>query len=167
MIHHRSTQIEMTAKHVEIAVANHMNHRVNLIVPNVSWGMGMNYEADIVVLRPSNIAVEVEIKVSRSDIKADIKKRHQHDSPLFKAVYFAVPKRLADDPSIPTWAGVLSCTCYEYRGCVYFKALEIRKPRMRKDYAKWTDAQRLKLLHLAAMRVWSMKETQIKKEVAK
>ena len=86
----------MTAREVEIGVADKFNYRQNVIVPNVSWGIGLRYEADLVVLRPSGYAVEVEIKVNASDIKADLKKRHQHDSKLFRELWFAVPEELAD-----------------------------------------------------------------------
>jgi len=108
----------MTAQDVEIAVAKHFNYRTNVIVPNVYWGLGLRYEADLVVLRPSNWAIEVEIKVSASDIKADLRKAHQHDSRLFKELYFAVPEELKNNPFIPDHAGILSASKYLWAAVV-------------------------------------------------
>jgi hypothetical protein len=71
--------LPVTAQDIEIAVAEHFNSRQNLIVPNVHWGWMLQYEADMVILRQSGYAVEVEIKVSAADIKRDLRKHHQHD----------------------------------------------------------------------------------------
>ena len=54
----------LTAQDIERLVAAHFDHRANLIVPNVSWGWGLAYEADMVVVRPSGYAMEIEIKQS-------------------------------------------------------------------------------------------------------
>ena len=143
----------MTSQQVELAVANHFDYRRQVIVPNVSWGMGLLYEADIVVLRKSNWAIEVEIKVSASDIRADLKKKHLHDSPLFKELWFAVPEALEDHKDIPLHAGILSVGDRRRR-----KLKVVRKPLGNKDAVKWTNEQRLKLLHLASMRTWALKK---------
>ena len=146
----------MTAREVEIGVADKFNYRQNVIVPNVSWGIGLRYEADLVVLRPSGYAVEVEIKVNASDIKADLKKRHQHDSKLFRELWFAVPEELAEDPNIPARAGIFAVkpTNRMYHP---FACRTVRRGRMRRDAVKWSTAQREKVLHLAAMRTWTLK----------
>lgn len=112
--------------------------------------MGLRYEADVVVLRPSGWATEVEIKISASDIRADLRKKHQHNSDLFRELWFAVPEALRDHPDIPERAGILYAV-EEHRGlCVH------RKP-IRRDAKKWTPEQRLKLLRLASLRTWSLK----------
>lgn len=147
----------MTSQHVELAVAVHFDYIQNIIVPNIYWGMGLLYEADVVVLRPSDYGIEVEIKVSSSDIKADLKKEHQHDSSLFKELWFAVPADLAGHPDIPEHAGILSI------GDKYASGIRrvtvTRKPVRNKYAQKWTVEQRLKLLRLASMRTWSLKQT--------
>jgi len=63
----------MTSKEIEILVADYFNYRANLIVPNVSWGLGV-HECDILVLTKAGYAWEVEIKTSVADVKADLKK---------------------------------------------------------------------------------------------
>lgn len=143
----------MTAQQVEIAVAKHFGYRANLIVPNVHWGLGLAYEADMVVLRPSGWAIEVEIKVSASDIKRDLGKRRQHDSRLFRQLYFAVPEHLAEHPDIPERAGVLAVSFKDSR----WRVKQIRTAKLRPGAVKMADVQRRKLAELAAMRIWDLK----------
>ena len=145
----------MTSQQVEIAVAQHFDYRRNIIVPNISWGMGLHYEADVVVLRASDYCIEVEIKVSASDIKADLKKHHTHDSELFCELWFAVPEELDAHPDIPLRAGILSIGKRN-------RVTVSRKPQRNKLGVKWTVKQRLKLLHLASMRTWKLKQQMLK-----
>jgi hypothetical protein len=65
----------MKAIHVELAVASYFGIRRHLIVPNVSWGLGLRHECDLLIVRESGFAAEVEIKVSKSDLKKDVEKR--------------------------------------------------------------------------------------------
>ena len=146
--------MRITAQRIELVVAEHFCYRRNLIVPNVHWGLNLPYEADLVVLRPSNYAIEVEIKISASDIRADLKKRRQHDSNLFRELYFAVPEELSENTNIPEHAGVLSI--YEYKPG-WLKVKKIRNPALRKTAVKWKPETRQKLCELAAMRIWSLK----------
>lgn len=145
----------MTSLHIELAVANHFCYRRNIIVPNISWGMGLRYEADVVVLRPSDWGIEIEIKVSSADIRADLKKKHQHDSNLFKELWFAVPTALSEHLCIPLRAGILSISDKQ-------RVKVLRKPVINKNAIKWTSEQRQKLLHLASMRTWALKKKILK-----
>ena len=65
---------------IEFAVARMFCWRQNIIVPNVWWGMGFNYELDLMVISGSGWATEIEIKISVSDIRADLRKRRWHAS---------------------------------------------------------------------------------------
>lgn len=152
--------INPTAQQIEIAVAKHFDYRQNLIVPNVHWGLGLPYEADLVVLRPSGWAVEVEIKVTSSDIKADLKKRRQHDSNLFRELYFAVPECLIDNPNIPEHGGILSVYWYtdKWHKDGWLKVRKVRDATRRKTATKWKPETRQKLCELAAMRIWALKQ---------
>ena len=152
----------MKATDVELVLSDHFNYRQNLIVPNVHWGMNLLYEADMVVLRKSGWAVEIEIKVTAADIKADTKKRHQHDSRLFKELWFAVPIELAEHPMIPAHAGILAAWRYDGGRVGYGHSQKpylkgTRAPTVRRDAKKWSDADRIKLLSLGSMRVWTLK----------
>ena len=141
--------------HVELAIARHFNYRQNIIVPNVFWGLGLSYEADMVVLRPSGWAIEIEIKVSAADIKRDLYKRHfAHCSPLFRQLWFAVPEALADNGHIPTKAGVLGV---KLSGNQYWVTAK-RPPTPNRAARRWTEPERLKLMQLGLMRIWGLKE---------
>ena len=81
----------LTAKDIEISVAKYMDPRVNLIVPNASWGLGL-HECDLLVISKAGYASEVEIKVSKADLLRDREKRHGHASDRIKALWFALPE---------------------------------------------------------------------------
>ena len=152
----------MTANDIELAVSRNYGIRQNIIVPNVSWGIHcLQYEADLVVLRPSGWGIEIEIKVSGSDIKADLKKRHTHDCNLFKELWFAVPEELAGHSDIPERAGIISvkvCVANSYQPNGH-SATRIRPATTNKEAIKWSDRNRQALCRLATMRVWSLKAT--------
>lgn len=148
--------MKITSLDIEIATAKHFGWRQNVIVPNVHWGLGLHYEADLVVLRPSGWAIEVEIKISAADIRADLKKRRQHDSNLFRELYFAVPECLAENANIPEHAGILSV--YWHGAYGPWRVKKIRDAARRKTAHKWRPETRQKLYELAAMRTWSLKQ---------
>lgn len=156
---HESGEEDMNASDVELCVAHRFGIRRNVIVPNVSWGMNLHYEADVVVLRRSGFAIEIEIKVSASDIKADQRKRHTHNSNLFRELWFAVPEKLADHPDIPKRAGILVAKVSEEDSAPMrrYTTEATRGPTTNKNAKRWTDAQRMKLLSLSAMRIWNLK----------
>lgn len=62
-----------------------------IVVPNVLLGP---YEADFITITKSDYLIEVEIKISISDFRADFKKKHYHDCPEVNALYYALPKEL-------------------------------------------------------------------------
>lgn len=147
---------KITAVDVEFAVAWHFGWRQNVVVPNVAWGLFKDdHEADLVVLRDSGFADEVEIKVSRSDIAADRKKhggRGHARSAFIKRLWFAVPEDLAADPNIPDFAGILAVR----QGSRYVRV--IRQAPLNPGAVRLTEHQRLKLLHLGCMRIWTLKD---------
>ncbi len=145
-----------TAQMIELAVARHYGYRHSLIVPNVSWGWGIAYEADLVILRSSGWAWEIEIKVSPYDITRDRSKRHTHACRLFQQMYFAVPEALAGHPDIPEYAGILSVND---KLMVTLARVAKRNP----GAVKIDASKRTKLAELGAMRVWSLKDTLMRK----
>ena len=143
---------QMTTQQVEIAIAKHFKPRVNLVVPNVSWGMGISYECDIVVLTKSGYAYEIEIKVSRGDLVKDGKKRHQHNDGRFRYLWFAVPMSLLKHIEfIPARAGILGVTS---KGRVHVLA----NPVINQHAPRWSDWDRYKLARLGCLRIWPLKE---------
>ena len=77
----------ITVSEIELAVAHYFDPRRNIIVPNVWWGMGFNYECDLLVLTKAGYAYEVEIKTTKSDLKADLKKEHGHKSDKIRKLF--------------------------------------------------------------------------------
>lgn len=144
--------MKWTADLIEVAVARHFGWRTNLIVPNVSWGLhGLAYEADMVVVRPSGWAMEIEIKCTASDIRAEARKHHGHGYRGFRMLWFAVPSALVDADEIPSRAGVLAVADN-------MRVTTHRAPTVARDARKLTVGEVHRLACLGAMRVWSLKE---------
>lgn len=150
---------KMTAQLMELLVASHFGTRENIIVPNVSWGL-INHEADVLVLRPSGWIEEVEIKVSKSDIKRDLQKNdgggHRH-SQLIHKLWFAVPVHLADTPEIPADAGILTAT-YTFGWGSPWSLGVLRAPKCYKRARKATPDEVYKLMRLGMFRIWTLKD---------
>lgn len=60
-------------------------------VPNVAWSLLSHGEADLVCLSKSRVFHEVEIKVTKSDLRADRKKFRAHENAIIAYTWFAVP----------------------------------------------------------------------------
>ena len=100
---------KLHAGHIEMALARHYGHRENIIVPNVHWGLGLHYECDLLVVTKAGNAHEIEIKVSKSDIKAEQKKTgFPHRSTRIKKFSFAVPDYLKDCEYLPMDCGLIT-----------------------------------------------------------
>jgi len=151
---------KVTTLELEVAVVNHFRPLVNLIIPNVKWGWGLHYEADLVVLTESDYAYEVELKVTKSDLKQDAKKRHTHNDPLFRGLWFAMPEEIIDAGLIPVKAGILSYYLKDNPGVPgqkYRKIKVLRRPATIKDRDKIGEPARAKLRSLAYFRMWKAK----------
>lgn len=156
----------MNSCEIEIAVATQFNPRMNLIVPNVSWGLNFNYELDLIIVTQNQYAWEVEIKISLSDLRAE-KRKHflAHTSDKIKRLYFAVPYYLEDKAMalIPKRAGLLSIN-------EKLVASLVKAPEINTNARKLKEDEISKLGKLAAMRIWSLKEKLLKlkkKEILK
>jgi hypothetical protein len=144
---------KLNSSDVEYAVAKFFNPRINLIVPNVYWGLGFSYELDLLVVnRPSMHCCEVEIKVVKSDIKAEEKKSHHHESKRIRRFFYAVPWYLADCEYLPKDCGLISVD-------ENLKCTVLRPPRINKTARPLDTMEYVKLLELGCMRIWTLKET--------
>jgi len=130
------------------------------VVPNVYFGWGLHYEADLIAVSKSMWASEIEIKISKSDLTRDKYKtkftRFGLDERI-KKFWYAIPEELYDvavkvlNPEYGII--VVSANCAEVR----------RKAKNRKQARKVTGKELQKLLHLGVLRYWSLRE----KEAAK
>lgn len=146
----------MKAIDIEVAIAGHLNYRKNLIVPNVKWGLGFAHELDLFVMTPAGRGWEVEIKVSKADLKRDSEKGHNHRDRLnrISRLYFAVPEKLQEAAleHVPDRAGILVVR----KTMNDFLVKRIREAETVSRY-KFTEADRQKLLELAYLRTWGLR----------
>ena len=149
--------VSVSVSEIEVAVAKHLDWRRNMIVPNVSWGLGLAHECDLLAVSRSGYAHEVEIKVSRSDLLRDQKKdKWKRKQKMIRTLWFAIPRELeASVPDIPEHAGVILVWWEE--GHREAKCKTLRKPKINTDCRKLRDKEILHLGHLASLRIWSMK----------
>lgn len=158
--------MNITTLDMEIALMNYFGVMRNVIVPTITNLSGLtDFEIDLLVLNNNSFATAVEIKISKSDLKADKKKAHikAFDSDdykfyfrNFKHFYYAVPYFLKDVAleQIPKEAGLLLVRRFpnEDRLYVYVK----RKPKLLNN-VKWSDESRYKLARLGAIRILKLK----------
>lgn len=137
---------------IELAIARYFNPRLNVIVPNISWGLDL-HEIDLLVLNPSNYAYEIEIKTSLSDLKADKNKKHGHFSNKIRRLYFAVPVELQKEAieHIPERAGLLTIKTNT-------QVTLVKSPLLNIKARKFNDKEIKKLYELSNMRLWNLKE---------
>ena len=109
-----------------------------IVVPNVLLGP---YEADFITITKSHYLIEVEIKISISDFRADFKKKHYHDCPEVNALYYALPielykkhKEEVEKSCEKVGAGIILIAEKELpngRSYEYFAGF-VKKPKLRK-----------------------------------
>lgn len=152
---------------IEIAVMRYFGTLTNLIVPNISGGMSVGlHECDLLVLSKDNYATEVEIKVSKADIRADKKKEHGHKHDHIARLFFAVPIDLKDYTlkHIPKGAGLLTIKEHDrkYNAFLadwdYMTTCKARQGRRNKNCHEWTQEERANLARLGTLRILGLKE---------
>lgn len=154
---------------MELAIAKYFGIRQHIIVPNVSWGFGM-HECDLFLIKKSGVAVEVEIKRSKSDLLADFKKGHNHKDRQNRIteLYYALPENLYESCKdlIPDDAGIIMCYRYiNYKKENIVAATVKRQPKRIKGARKLTLEEQLKVARLGTMRIWSLKQKIIKNKL--
>ena len=143
----------ITTDEIEVRVASYFGYRENIIVPNISWGVNL-HECDLLIIRKSGYGIEVEIKISKSDLKADAKKEHNHSDNRLSELYFAIPNYMQDCIEyIPERAGILILSRY-YNG---LDCHRFREPIINKNRQKFSEKDMLKVAHLGTMRIWNLK----------
>lgn len=156
--------IKITSRDIEVVIAKRFGYRTNVIVPNVSWGFGLNHECDMLILSNAGYLTEIEIKVSKSDLKADLLKSHKHQSRQIKSLYFAYPESMSDcDEFVPKEAGIFHIyeNTWMSGGVMQNFGLASRLIRPcvnRKRTEKISDSKKMELMRLGCMRIWSLKE---------
>ena len=144
---------------MELAVAILIGFRQHAIVPNVSWGLGLNHECDMLVLDSKDRFTEIEIKVIKSDLLADFKKTHGHESKIISRLVYAVPDYLLDSAIelVPRHQGIIAVKSIEINGTMVFKAHWVRIPKHNKLTQPLSQAKIRKFMELGLMRIWTLK----------
>lgn len=147
-----------TCMDIELLATRLFNTRAGIAVPNVHWGANI-HECDVLIVSKAGWATEIEIKVSKSDLKKDSTKRHGHKSDKISNLYFAIPdKLLGCIELIPERAGIIVVRPYVSQDYGFFA--EIFRQPIANNYAKkWTDQELKNLGRLGAMRIWNLKST--------
>lgn len=142
---------------IELAIVNHYGRRQHIIVPNcyINFGTIADHECDLLIIKQSGYADEIEIKMSKADLIADFKKKHGHNDERLKHLYYAMPIEIYEECKdlIPDHAGVLTIKKYGER-CFVSTAKQATKKKCR----KLTDGEQLKIARLGVMRFWNIKE---------
>lgn len=151
-------------------LARHFQNRSLLIVPNTNW---TGYETDLLCIeRPGLRIIDVEIKISRADLKADPKKdKWWHSRPWSRVKagteraprewpehvwkhYYALP--------LDIWTADLLATLPEASGVVALRSphrLEVMRNAKPNRAAKpITAADAIDLARLASLRMWAALE---------
>src|SRR3990167_1440633 len=74
-------------------------YRRYLAVPNVTFGWGLDYKADLIVVSRTGYATEIEIKKTKQDFLADFANKDKHEKGMNQRIarfYFAVPEALTE-----------------------------------------------------------------------
>lgn len=168
--------MKLRAIDIEIALLKDCNVRRNIVVPNVSYDIvrylsepneknhrkyDKLHECDILKVTPAGYATEYEIKISKSDFKADLKKKHSHDSKFIQTLYYIVPYELYEfvKNNLPENVGL----GYVKKDKVIYT---ITAPK-RKYCFKWTQEEEFKLARLGAMRIITLKKALAKQKIIK
>tara|TARA_Y100000310_G_scaffold291080_1_gene318748 strand:+ start:292 stop:726 length:435 start_codon:yes stop_codon:yes gene_type:complete len=144
----------MTENEIANAIMRHkkFHFRTHVGVCNVSWGFGLAYEADLLVMTQAGYIHEIEIKRTRADLKRDFKKWNHHNSIYIKYLWFAGPQEL-----LPSFLEILpedyGIIITRSNGAVRINRVATERPNATKP----SPEQQFNLARLGTMRYWSRK----------
>lgn len=150
--------MSMCEKDMARALARWIGVRRNLVVPNVSWGLVMFGEMDLIAVSNANYVTEYEIKTSIPDLKREWVKKRWTKPPcrrefegIIKRYFVCVPVELIEKakPLIPrdVGAGLLGI---ESNGIVR-QVTAARGNNARKI----TTTEKYQIARLGVLRYWS------------
>ena len=161
---------------LEIGMMGKLDYVTNLIVPNVTeLSCLLRFEADLLMLTKSGYATGIELKVSKADLRKDLKKKHinrlgtfhrpeysgvsswkEFYFGKFKHFYYAVPEELEEAAleQIPDFCGLY--VAKEREGGGYPSIIKVRNADVLYKY-KWNDAEKFDVARLGAMRILGLK----------
>jgi len=141
--------------------------RQHYVVPNVHWGLGFNHELDLLsVSMHTLIGTEIEIKVSKGDLKRDLEKEHHHFDKRIRQLYFAGPRTLegAFHEYVPADAGIITVIPQVVCGRTKYYCSIRRNAKVNKNFSPFKPDEVFQLLRLGNMRYWSQFGKQFKRK---
>ena len=151
----------MKTKELQLAVVKMLNPRSRVMIAcNVSWGWGLNHEADLLVIDDTSggyRATEIELKVSVSDFRADLKKPQAHRSNKIHRLFYAMPVEIFEKvrEEIPRGCGVITAKIVDVAGGKNVVATYQRQCRANKN-PLLCQKDVLDLGRLQALKYWSL-----------
>lgn len=157
--------VKWSASAVTSAIMHHILDRGVVMVPNCNW---TGYEADLLVVTKDLRLIDVEVKIDRSDLKADLGKdkwwsRHwgqkavrRDFAPGIWKHYYAMPSKVWDDKlfdAIPSTSGVILIKEYPLTRTKVLATLK-RRPKPNRDAKKISPADCIDIARLANLRMW-------------
>lgn len=150
------------AVYIHCAIKNH-----ELIVPNSCL---LGWESDVISVNRTGFIAEFEIKVTRSDFRADAKKAHRHllIDPVQKSAwtdrtfthprpnyfYYVVPTGLVTPDEVPDYAGLIYAEKRVEDCALFYGMTQEIKPAKRLHKDKISDSQRHQLCRALTGRYW-------------
>ena len=112
------------------------------VIPNCSR---LGHECDVLVIQKSRYVTEIELKATISDLKADKKKRHKHESRYIRQLYFGLHEDIPYEaalPHIPETAGIMVFSKINNPDSSWHNSYHctiIRRPKPNRDAIKIDD----------------------------
>lgn len=156
----KKTYTEDSIAHaLALSKSSPFNFQTNLIVPNVYWGWKLNYEADLIVITSSRYVHEIEIKLTKQDLKNDFNKKIYHEDRLNRISYlwYAGPIDMLQEfiDKCPENAGIITV---EYKSEINeWKVKVHRNPKANNKSKKITSYYYSKLARLGTIKYWNKK----------
>lgn len=129
-----------------------------MLVPNVWWGFGLDFEIDLLYVTQTQYAHEYELKLTQQDLAKDQNKKRYYwekftgkAASLIRSKTFVIPEQLQQHINlIPDYCGIILVNC---KG----KCSLLRKAKINTKARKLTDKEVIKLGQLSVLRMWKLK----------
>lgn len=183
---------KLTTEQMELLIYEYLEKSSIVVVPRFNpmngcrykdetavWGTRyetiVNHECDILSVSKKMYLREIEIKISISDFKADLFKKHQHIDENIRQFYYAVPYYILDKIKelVPENAGILVAKIFEKtnrKGEVISKKWIIEKIKSPKNnnLAKPIDDKKLNVIfRIGYLKYWFHRKRKEKLEKQK
>lgn len=162
-----------TAEQIEYALVRYdkspFSYRRHLaVIPNLSHGFGLRYEADLIAITKARAVKEIEIKISRTDFEADAQKQKHRvglDSKISE-FWYAMPETVWAE-SQDVWrvagAGVITVRLHTTSwGSRQFLVNRVIAAEKLSGHVL-SDDQLVNALRLASMRIWGPRHRDVEK----